>query len=442
MRIKLASLFISVSIFTGLAGVASAQNVLILQMNDGSFYNPNSGKIAPTREALLQMLGASSASATVIENEPLIPTVPEPVLPPLIAAIEKGQTMLKDQIKMEGLDGRVRGPVIGQDSPRMVTLAVWDKETGNIDLVKGIKQGTKLTLTSPSPSKINVKSSNWINSDYQSVDPTHLVVAVRYPIYNEVKSGKKVTAYDTEQAVYTPYSTTLHQPEVVARGKKVVDELVESALSDLRSRGIKSRAQPDKLLADVVNPDLLTSIAVIEHADSGALRSNSKAVIERIYATIGLNPESAYNYSRSSAGALGLFQFIPSTYVSLAKQPQYGLKANFEDGMRDHHNAMRAAAIYMDIILAQYPAEVRAASSDFKTFEYIAAGYNGGYGRVKNAIQIWDHQINGVLKPKEINKRSRLQAETIDYVKKLRNAIPALREIRATDEARAASDIL
>jgi hypothetical protein len=427
MRHWKTSLFISVSIFAGMTSVASAQDVLILQMKDGSFYNPTSGKTAPTRESLLEILGAVSASTTVVTTAPIVN--PEPVLPPLLAAIEKGQTMLRDQIAAEGLQGRVRGPVIGQETPREVTLAVWDKETGNVDLVKGIKDGRGLALTSASPSNIIVKSSNWINSDYQSQDPTHLVVAVRYPIHHEVKQGSKAIAYETEQAVYTPYSTTLHQPEVIARGKKVVDDLVASALTDLRARGIKSRAQPDKLVADVIDTDLLTSIAVIEHADSAALRRDPAGTIDRVYATIGLNPGVAYNYSRSSAGALGLFQFIPSTYNSLAKQG-YGLKPVFEDGMRDHQNAMKAAAIYMDIILAQYPAAVRAANTDFKTFEYIAAGYNGGYGRVKTAIQIWDDQINGILKPHEILKRSRLQPETIDYVKKLRNALPAMRQSR------------
>lgn len=431
MRLLISALFIGVSIFAGIASTASAQDVLVLQMKDGSFYNPTTGKTAPTREALLEALGIASASTTVIGNEPIVATSTEPVLPPLIAAIEKGQTMLRDEIHLLGLEERVRGPVVGQDSAREVTLAVWDKDTNEITLVHGIKKGSSLTLTSPAPSNISVKSSNWINSDYQSQDPTHLVVAVRYPIYNEIKTGKKVTAYDTEQAVYTPYSTTLHQPEVVARGKAVVDNLVAGALTDLRSLGIKSRAQPDKLVADVIDPDLLTSIAVIEHADSAALRKNPTNTLERIYATIGLNPGVAFNYSRSSAGALGLFQFMPKTYASLAKQSHLALKEDFEAGMRDHSNAMRAAAIYMDTILAQYPSEVRLANTDFKTFEYIAAGYNGGYGRVKTAIQIWDDQINGVLKPKEINKRSRLMPETIDYVKKLRNAIPALRDERA-----------
>lgn len=428
MRPWISSLFISVSIFTGMVTAASAQEVLILQMKDGSFYNPASGKTAPTRDALLEMLGAVSSSVNVVTPQST-PAIVEPAVPPLIAAIQNGQDMLRAQIAAEGLQGRVRGPVIGQDAPREVTLAVWNKLSGGIDLVKGIKQGKDLVLTSPSPSDIVIKRSNWINSDYQSEDPNHLVVAVRYPIHYEIKEGKKVIAYDTEQAVYTPYSTTLHQPEVVVRGKKVVDDLIASALTDLRARGIKSRAQPDKLVADVIDTDLLTAIAVIEHADSGALRKDPSGTVERVYATIGLNPGVAYNYSRSSAGALGLFQFIPSTYNSLAKQG-YGLKPNFEEGMRDHQNAMKAAAIYMDIILAQYPAVVRAANTDLKTFEYIAAGYNGGYGRVKTAIQIWEDQISGVLKPHEILRRSRLQPETIDYVKKLRNAIPALRQER------------
>jgi hypothetical protein len=105
---------------------------------------------------------------------------------------------------------------------------------------------------------------------------------VRNPIYYEIKEGKKVIAYNVEQAVYTPYSTRLHTPEIVERGKKIVNELVASALTDLRSRGLKSRAQPDKLIADVIDPDLLTSIAVIEHADSAALRRDPKGTVERV----------------------------------------------------------------------------------------------------------------------------------------------------------------
>jgi hypothetical protein len=69
MRPWISSLFISVSVFAGLTSVASAQDVLILQMKDGSFYNPTSGKAAPTREALLQMLGASSDSSTLVIPE-------------------------------------------------------------------------------------------------------------------------------------------------------------------------------------------------------------------------------------------------------------------------------------------------------------------------------------------------------------------------------------
>ena len=420
MRSWIAALSVSISLIVGLTSFAHAEEILILQMKDGSFYNPPSGKSAPTREALLYALGLGPAPAL---SDPTSLTTP--AQPPLIAAIEKAQGMLRDQIAVEGLSSRVRGPVIGQEAPREVTLAVWNKKTDAIDLVRGMKDGKDLVLTSPSPSDIVVTRSNWINSDYQSEDPNHIVVAVRYPIRNEVKEGKKVVAYDTEQAVYTPYSTTLHQPEVIARGKELVDTLIADTLANLRSSNITSRAQPGRLVADVIQPELLKSIAVIEHADSVALRRDPKGAIERVYATIGLNPGIAYNYSRSSAGALGLFQFIPSTYASLAKQG-YGLKPDFEAGMRDHGNAMKAAAIYMDIILAQYPEAARLSNTDPKTYEYIAAGYNGGYGRVKTAIKIWEDQISGVLKPREILKRSRLQPETIDYVKKLRNTLPAI----------------
>lgn len=441
MRNWLISLSIAASAFVGVAGLAHAEDVVILQMKDGSFYNPTSGKIAPTREELLTQLGVADAtSVTAITQTAVDSAIPtstvsnEPAMPPVLAAVYRAQAELTARIKAAGEDVPQHIKPVGQNSPRDVTLAVWNEKADTIEYVDAVKDGNKLTLKSDAPADISVHASNWINSSYDIDDPNYHVVAVRYPIYNEIYKGKKVVEYEVEQAVYTPYSTHLHRPEVVAEGMRLVDQMVDGAFSDLRLRGAKSRAIPGKLVADVIDPDLIRTIAVIEHADSSGLKADARTAIERVYVTIALNPKNAYNYSKSSAGALGLFQFIPSTYASLVKnRPELGLTADFEDSMRNHDNATKAAIGYMDSILSYMPENVQtSATTEPKTLEYLAASYNGGYAKVRTAIQIWDDQISGVLTPHEILSRSRLRFETIDYVRKLRYALPAIRNLHAS----------
>jgi soluble lytic murein transglycosylase-like protein len=118
-------------------------------------------------------------------------------------------------------------------------------------------------------------------------------------------------------------------------------------------------------------------------------------------------------------------QFIPSTYASFAARTQLGLIPDFETGLKNHVNAIRASAAHLDDSLASLPSEVRAIGmGDDKVKEYLAAAYNGGYSKVRTAIQIWDEQISGAYQPHEILSRSRLYPETINYVKKLRAALP------------------
>lgn len=469
MRSWIISLSLSVSVLLGFTGLAHAEEIVILQMKDGRYYHPATGTIDASRDAILSKLGKTAEQVTEIGQAPVIlqmkdgrfyhpatgtiasskdeimrqlgfasdgtpvPVVSQSNLPRELQAVYRAQEELRAQIRAEGKDVRYKMQPIGQDAPRNVTLAVWNESTDAITYVQAVKQGSKLTVQTPAPAGITVRVSNWINSDYAINDPKYAVVAVRYPIFNEIKQGTKVVEYAVEEAVYTPYSSKLHRPVVVKEGMRLVDTMVDTAFDELRARGAKSRAIDGKLVADVVEPDLVKAIAVIEHVDGASLRNNAERAVERVYATVALNPGQAYNYAKSSAGALGMFQFIPSTYTSQAKnRPELGLKPDFEAGMKDHHNATKASIGYMDTILAYLPETVQANHKiDPKTYEYLAASYNGGYGRVRTAIQIWDEQISGELKPAQILKRSRLQPETIDYVKKLRNALPAIRAMHA-----------
>lgn len=395
------------------AASADTTSTSILKMADGRFYHPASGLIMDDENAMRVQLG-----------------IPEPVenaLPPVLQAVYRAQAEMEKQIIAEGKDKRYPMGVVGQDAPRAVTLAVWNKGTDEITYVNAIKTGKDLNIDGGSPVGIKVRLANWINTDYVTNDPNHIVVAVRYPIYHEILKGTKVIEYSVEEAVYTPYNGTLATPEVIVEGERVLDEYIAKAAAELMEKKVGSRALSGKNVTETISPDLVKALIVVEHTNTSALRSNAGAAIGQIFATVALNPGEAYNYSGSSAGALGLAQFIPSTYNRLAKRTELGLKPDFEAGMRDHQNAIKASFAYLDAVLGELPATAKDLKADDpRLFEYLAAAYNGGSSKVKGAISIWDDQISGEVAPVHILARSRLQPETIDYVKKIRAALPVI----------------
>ena len=277
-----------------------------------------------------------------------------------------------------------------------------------------------------------------MNSLYEVKREDAVVVAVRYPILEPVLNGKKSIGYRlSEQAVYTPYSAALHTPEMVEEGAQRMDGFVQNAFAFFRTSGVMSRAQKGKNIADVIDPNLAKTILVIEHLDAAALVKDPKRAVETVLVTIAANPDNVYGYSRSSANALGIAQFIPSTYASMAKRPELGLIQDVDRGSTVPENAVRAEVAYLDYILATMPAAVRESygSDTGKINEYLAAAYNGGSSRVTYAIKIWDDQIAGILQPKQILSRARLRPETIGYVKKYRSAYDVFLPSKASTAA-------
>ncbi len=417
------------------APTPAPEKPLILRMADGRYYHPGSGKIANDEASLLAQIGWSGSVGTVLGSTAQHAS-------PILKAVYRAQSELRVRIKAQGKDVRYPMAAVGQDTPRNVTIAVWNRVTDQISYVEGVKNGRDLEIEGGSPVGISVRLTNWINSDYATSDPNHVVVAVRYPIFHEIKDGTKVIRYDVEEAVYTPYNATLHQADIIQEGERILDETIEKAAQDLKNRGVRSRALSGKGATDTLAHDLIKALVVIEHVGSAEARGNPGAAVGKVFATIGLNPGQAYNYSGSSAGAFGLAQFIPSTYNRLATRSELGLNPDFQAGMRDHHNAMKASYAYLDAVLGELPAAAKdLPAENLKLFEYLAAAYNGGSSKVKTAIQIWDEQISGELAPAQILTRSRLHTETIDYVKKLRAVLPVIMGGEAPPTPRPASSI-
>jgi hypothetical protein len=270
-------------------------------------------------------------------------------------------------------------------------------------------------------------------------------VAVKYPTFTDVSTSRRKKKYELHDVVYTPYAEAIHKPELVAYGRSTLETTIAAAFDAYRAAGVKSRAFPDRLLADVVDPQLVESIAIIEHLNTGSLNGDgAQTAMDSVFVTIGANQADAFDYARSTAGAMGLVQFIPSTYKLMAKRPELGLIQDFKTGMTDPVNAVKAEIAYLDAELANMPLSVKDLYyvDNDRVKEYLAAAYNAGGTRVRKAIAQWGDswsdphaaEIAAVAKKKGARSRSvtslknaTLHAETVDYVKKMRRALTMLR---------------
>jgi len=384
---------------------------------------------------------ATATATTALETAAPMPTA---VVPAPIAAEKKTLTTLEAVRKAydllharlaERLKTETQPFAIDLSKPVRVTLAVWNKETGEISLYDGKKYGTDLTMTTPGAPSIRVTVSGKLYSQYEvSPRSAGTVLGIIYPVATTkrttvTKNGKKrtvstSTALDT---VYIPYSSDYYTPEILGAGSDYLSFLIQEAYDELRAKGIRSKSYPDKLLSDAIDPYLVKTIAVIEQSDHKTLLGDvePERAVGRFLVKLATNRENAFSGAISSAGAAGMVQFIPSTYALMVrKRPDLGLIPDFRTGMADHKNAVMAQVAYLDEELATMPASVRALypAEKLKVGAFMAAAYNGGSPRVRKALaaygdDAWDqlHRLKrGTL------AATSLRSETVTYVKKLR----------------------
>ncbi len=370
----------------------------VFQMADGRFFHPSSGLMAATESELRVMVlgpGASDNPGSPTLDGDDEPSVP--VVDPLVAAIRRAQAELQARIAAEV--AQTGAQVVKEKQDWLpITLAIWQRSTDQLRYVDAKMRGTELRLAEEAPEDLDVRVlyANGLNSNIAIKDSEdQAVIALRYPILKSLNAKK--TLFTLEDVVYVPYSASVHTAALVDEGERYLDELVRTVFDRLRREQVRSRAYPDRLLADVIDPSLVKAIAAIEHLDESSLQKDSDRALERFFVTLGGNQGSAYNYSRSTADALGLVQFIPSTYNRLAERAEWGLDKNFVRGMTTHENAIRAQTIYLDTLLTEFPETIRAQylTDPDTTTEYIVAAYNGGSGRVRRAIGTWQQIFNG-----------------------------------------------
>ncbi|HEY4484441.1 MAG TPA: hypothetical protein VI978_01825 [Candidatus Paceibacterota bacterium] len=218
-------------------------------------------------------------------------------------------------------------------------------------------------FTSENPAETFQITTNWwnnFNSDLSIADSSKPEEERRYIIIgNKFLLGNDNFAYFSEQTgdnysdmVYVPYSPELHRQEFVEIGKNLMDKKVAEAFRKLRSLGVKSKAFPEKLVADSIEEKFVKTILLTEQTDPSMIllsEDDGKKLVERVLIRLALNGERAYRYTFSKTGASGLGQIMPKTYKSVNRSyPEAKLITDTDIGRIEVVNAIMASVLVFD----------------------------------------------------------------------------------------------
>jgi len=191
---------------------------------------------------------------------------------------------------------------------------------------------------------------------------------------------------DLKEVVYTPYSPEIDTREIRKAGLDYLMERIKLARNDLAAK--KVRLDGFAETGDTTPIEVSLVLSIIEHIDPGRFerrKDSEVALVHEVLTIIGANTTRAYSYSKSRAGAMGLFQLVPDTYRRLQeKYRSAGLTRDFAVGCSDHTNAAKASLLLFNSDLANLPRKwLRPGGKDGRSVGmYLAAAYNCGSKRV------------------------------------------------------------
>jgi hypothetical protein len=220
----------------------------------------------------------------------------------------------------------------------------------------------------------------------------------KYPVFDSALLAKKKWRAAVESAkpiVYLPFNEDTLDPLFVSGGTEFLLSTARKAIEELRLAKVPGAAFPGELVADVVPPQVLTTLAVIEQTDDADFVAKKAAAFNEVLSQYGLKREEAYRYSVSRAAALGPMQFTnkkgKGTYALVVKRyPEARLDPDFERGATNLLNAMKAAICLFDIELSQMRSDIRVAYHDNMQVLGIfpVAAYNGGPRNVAKLYRV------------------------------------------------------
>jgi len=369
----------------------------------------------------LTFVGASAPLASIGESRPedAIPSGSEPALESgvsddherpfdIMQEIRRAQEFLQDKTAGYSEEPEQKTRVFRDKHGRKKEKVVWEKvvKPNFLLAVEDLRERKISPGSVTSGFEVTKCRANGVGSRFEVEHPEHMaVLALRTMVHSDGKSYKEV--------VYTPYSPEIDTWQVRKAGLDYLMHQIECAYKDLKMSNVRLGGFR-RLEAQVTPTEVALVLSIIEHIDPLRFKScpegQETALVHEVLALIGANTINAYAYSKSSAGARGLFQFIPKTYERIReKYPTAHLNRRFVAGCNDHVNAAKASLLLFDSDLADASRKwllslrknVRAVGL------YLAAAYNCGSKRVEESAKECGNQWT-----------CRLPEETKTYLKK------------------------
>lgn len=304
--------------------------------------------------------------------------------------IRRGQEFLKDKsagcsvtiskkaVTVRDRKGRKRERVLAERivKPNFL-LAVEDLTRRRIHAVRITEKG----CVTEGFEVVKVRN-NGVGSRFEVTHPENMVVLA---LRTRVRTGEN----SHKEVVYTPYSPDIDTWPVRQAGLAYLTRQIELARKDLQAKNVRLSAFEDLLADGMPTEEVSLVLSIIEHIDPVRFKrcqeGQEAALVREVLTIIGANTTRAYAYSKSPAGARGLFQFIPQTYKRLQERyPEAGLMEGFVPGCNDHVNAAKASLLLFDSDLSDLPRGwlSRARRNIRSIGAYLAAAYNCGAKRV------------------------------------------------------------
>ena len=220
----------------------------------------------------------------------------------------------------------------------------------------------------------------------------------KFPVFdnNFVKRRQWSSVVQTAKPiVYLPFTEDTFDPGFVSGGKDFLTATAAKALEELRLAKVPSAAFSGELLADVIPPEVVTTLAVIEQTDDRDYLEKQSVAFDEVLSQYGLKEEEAYRYSVSVAKALGPMQFTNrrgnGTYSLVVRRcPGAKLDPMFERGATNLLNAMKAAVCLLDLELSSMRSDIREAyrKNPVVLGIFPVAAYNGGPRNVSKLYHV------------------------------------------------------
>lgn len=286
------------------------------------------------------------------------------------------------KVRMRGRHGRVREKIVKKRivEPAFL-LAVEDLKNRSLHLVRFTSDGCETAGFD-----VIMTRNNGVGSRFEVRHPDNMAVLALRTMVHSATLGY-------EEVVYTPYCPAIDTWQVRDDGLNYLKQQIESAREDLEERGVRLKGF-EGLPVDVPPADVSLVLSIIEHIDplrfKNARGGDEVKLVREVLTIIGANRVNAYAYSKSSAGARGLFQFIPGTYEKIVRKYRgAGLTTNFVSGCSSHMNAAKASLLLFDSDLNDLPdGYLHAIASDVRSVgRYLAAAYNCGSKRVERSAR-------------------------------------------------------